>query len=88
MTGVVPRMLQLVYLGNREIIRYEPDEADLCATERQLEALWQAILRALDRGEWRHRPGQLCDWCSFQHLCPAFGGTPPPLAPAVAVDVG
>ena len=35
--GVVPRMLQLVYLGSTsEIVRYEPDEADLLATERQV----------------------------------------------------
>nr|MBA2444538.1 PD-(D/E)XK nuclease family protein [Nocardioidaceae bacterium] len=41
--GVIPRMLQLVYLGNGEMLRYEPDEADLLATERKVEALWQAI---------------------------------------------
>ncbi|MFN2570914.1 MAG: recombinase RecB, partial [Gemmatimonadales bacterium] len=22
---------------------------------------------------------RLCDWCSFQSLCPEFGGTPPAL---------
>ena len=38
--GVVPAMLQLVYLGNGEIVRYAPDEADLLATERKLKALW------------------------------------------------
>ena len=27
--GRVPRMLQLLYLGNGEVLRYEPDEADL-----------------------------------------------------------
>ena len=41
--GVVPAMLQLVYLGNGEMLRYVPDEADLLATERKVEALWQAI---------------------------------------------
>ena len=41
-----PRMLQLVYLGNGEILRYAPDEADLLATERKLKALWAAIERA------------------------------------------
>src|SRR5699024_8962523 len=38
--GRVPRLLQLMYLGNSEVLRYEPDEADLRATERKLEALW------------------------------------------------
>ena len=44
--GRLPRLLQLMYLGNGEIVRYEPDEADLLATERKIEALWQAIERA------------------------------------------
>ena len=42
----IPRLLQLIYLGNGEIMRYEPDEADLLATERKVKALWQAIERA------------------------------------------
>ena len=38
--GVVPRMLQLIYLGSGEVLRYEPEESDLLATERKVEALW------------------------------------------------
>lgn len=78
-TGTVPRLLQLIYLGNGEIVRYAPDESDLLATERKIEALWRAIQRAMDAGDWRPRPSKLCDWCSHQALCPAFGNTPPPL---------
>ena len=77
--GTVPRLLQLMYLGNGEIVRYAPDEADLLATERKIEALWRAIERAILAGDWRPRPGKLCDWCAHRALCPAFGGTPPPL---------
>jgi len=77
--GVVPAMLQLVYLGNGEIVRYVPDEADLRACERKVSALWVAITRALDSGDWRPSPGPLCDWCDHKPLCPAWGGTPPPL---------
>jgi putative RecB family exonuclease len=77
--GVVPAMLQLVYLGNGEVLRYVPDEADLRATERKVEAVWRAIRRAEESGDWRPSPGRLCGWCAHQALCPAFGGTPPPL---------
>jgi putative RecB family exonuclease len=77
--GTVPRLLQLMYLGNGEILRYSPDEADLRATERKVEALWRAIRRATDTGEWRPRTSRLCDWCDHKERCPAFGGTPPPL---------
>jgi putative RecB family exonuclease len=72
--GVIPRMLQLVYLGNGELVRYEPDEADL---------------RAARTGDWRPRVSRLCDWCEHRDLCPAWGGTPPPLpldAPTRALD--
>jgi len=77
--GRVPRQLQLVYLGSGEILRYQPDEADLRATERKLAAVWAAIERATELGDWRPSPSRLCDWCDHQSLCPAFGGTPPPL---------
>jgi putative RecB family exonuclease len=85
--GVVPRLLQLLYLGSGEVLRYEPDEADLRATERKLIALWAAIERATERGDWRPSPSRLCDWCDHQARCPAFGGTPPelPVLPVPAV---
>ena len=77
--GVVPAMLQLIYLGSGEMLRYVPDAADLEATERKVRALWTAIERARQSGDWRPSPGPLCGWCSYQALCPAWGGTPPPL---------
>jgi putative RecB family exonuclease len=85
--GVVPAMLQLVYLGNGEMLRYVPDEADLVATERKVEAIWRAIALAQESGDWRPHKSRLCDWCSFQSVCPEFGGTPPPL-PDRAGDSG
>ena len=81
--GVVPRMLQLVYLGDGQVLRFTPDEAELLATERKLRALWLAIERAATTGDWRPSPSRLCDWCDHQALCPAFGGTPPPIVPAL-----
>ncbi|MBF4163084.1 RecB family exonuclease [Nocardioides acrostichi] len=77
--GVVPAVLQLVYLGSGEVLRYEPDEHDLLATERKVEAVWEAIRRATDEQDWRPRRGAACSWCTHQSRCPEFGGTPPPL---------
>jgi len=87
--GVMPTLLQLVYLGDGQIVRYAPDEADLRALERNVAAVWQAIRRAAETGDWRPRTSRLCDWCDFRDLCPEWGGTPPPLpddARALAVD--
>jgi putative RecB family exonuclease len=83
--GVLPTLLQLVYLGNGEVVRYRPEESDLLATERKLQALWKAIARATAEGDWRPRASALCGWCAHQALCPVYGGTPPPL-PIAAVE--
>ena len=80
----VPRLLQLLYLGDGQVISYEPDEADLLATERKVLALAAAIAQATERGDWQPRPSRLCDWCSHRSLCPAWGGSPPPLPELVA----
>jgi putative RecB family exonuclease len=87
--GEIPRVLQLLYLGSGEVLRYTPDEADLLATERKVAAIWDAISRATEQRDWRPSPSRLCDWCDHQALCPAFGGTPPelPLLPVPAVPV-
>jgi putative RecB family exonuclease len=77
-SGTIPTLLQLLYLGDGQILRYSPDEADLLATERKVRALWAAIERALAAREFPARASRLCDWCSHQARCPEFGGTPPP----------
>ena len=87
--GTVPAMLQLVYLGNGEVVRYLPDERDLLAVERNVRAIWDAVARAAQTGDWRPRTSRLCDWCDFKAFCPEFGGTPPPLpdgADRIALD--
>jgi putative RecB family exonuclease len=85
--GVVPRRLQLMYLGDGQKVIYDPDEADLRATERKIAALWSAIRTAAERGNWPANPSRLCDWCDHKAVCPAFGGTPPPLPEVTLVSV-
>ena len=77
--GRVPTLLQLVYLGDGEILRYWPDEQDLRAVERKVKSLWAAIARAGETGDFRPSPGRLCDWCDHRARCPAWGGTLPPM---------
>ncbi|MFD3329232.1 RecB family exonuclease [Streptomyces sp. NPDC058701] len=74
---VVPRRLQLVYLGSGDVLTYDPVVADLERVERKLLALWEAIREATETGDWRPRPTKLCGWCDHQAVCPEFGGTPP-----------
>jgi putative RecB family exonuclease len=85
--GVVPALLRLVYLGDGQMVSYEPDEQDLLATERLVEAIWHAIEQARESREWLPSPGWACSWCSFQDHCPTFGNEPPPL-PDLTVAAG
>ncbi|MDG4532734.1 RecB family exonuclease [Streptomyces sp. AV19] len=84
--GVVPRRLQLVYLGSGDVLTYDPVEEELRAVERKLRALWEAIELATETGDWRPRPTKLCGWCDHQAQCPEFGGTPPPYPLPVSVS--
>jgi putative RecB family exonuclease len=76
--GLVPAQLRLLYLADGESLTYQPDEAELRRFERTLDAIWVAILRAGRDGDFRPNPSRMCEWCSHQSVCPAWGGTPPP----------
>lgn len=76
--GVVPRQLRLIYLLDRQMLTYTPDEIELVRFERTLAAIWTAIMRAARTGDFRPNRSRMCDFCDFRPLCPEFGGTPPP----------
>jgi putative RecB family exonuclease len=82
--GQVPKVLRLLYLRDAEACDYTPAADELRRFERTLLALWRAIERATAEQDFRPRPSRLCDWCSHQACCPAFGGTPPPFPEAPA----
>lgn len=89
--GVIPALLQLMYVGDGQFLRYEPTESDLLHTETKLLALWSAIERAIELRDFPPRKSGLCRFCAHQAVCPAWGGTPPEMpllqiAPAAALD--
>lgn len=79
MTQRLPARLQLIYLGNQEILAIDPTESQLKSTQAKVEALWRAIEQSRSEKRWQPKSSRLCDWCSFQNLCPEWGGTPPHL---------
>jgi putative RecB family exonuclease len=75
-------VLQLLYLKDGASVVLHPTEQDLDQIEQEVRSLWDGIVVAATTSTWRTRRGALCGWCSFQALCPEFGGTPPALDPA------
>jgi putative RecB family exonuclease len=71
-SGVLPRLLQLMYLGDGQILRNTPVAFDLVATEKKLHHIADEITKAESTGYWPTKPSRLCDWCSFKTICPAF----------------
>jgi putative RecB family exonuclease len=69
--GVLPRLLQLIYLGDSRIVKSEPTEAQLKSTEKILNNIGEEILTALEKNDFPTKKSRLCDWCFFKAICPA-----------------
>src|SRR5699024_7570496 len=74
---LIPAQLRLMYLKVADDLVLQPTPAELQYFERDLRELWDSILADIHSGDFQPKTSKLCDWCSFQELCPAFGGTPP-----------
>jgi putative RecB family exonuclease len=79
--GRRPTLLRLLYLKDGGVKELFPDEQDLVAAEHHVRTLWADIERAGRSGRFAPSRSRLCSWCSFQALCPEFGGDPGPLDP-------
>lgn len=75
--GKLPARLQLVYLGNKELLTSDPTELEIEQFEESVDALWQEITSAASEQQFEPKESRLCDWCDFQAICPAKGGTAP-----------
>ncbi len=70
--GVIPKLLQLIYLGDGQILKNSPTEMDLVSAQKALLRVADEILAAIESDTWKPKPSRLCDWCSFKKICPAF----------------
>ena len=68
---VIPRLLQLIYLGDSNTLRNSPTEQELIATEKSLMKIAESMNDAIESDTWLPRKSKLCDWCSFKSICPA-----------------
>ena len=86
--GTIPTQLRLMYLKVIDSMFLAPSREELEYFERDLGELWARIEGDGKAGTFHPKTSKLCGWCSFQDLCPAFGGTPPayPGWPGSAAD--
>ena len=69
--GVLPRLLQLIYLGDGKLVKNSPTMNDLESTEKTLLRVAQDINVSIEKDYWPPDPTKLCDWCFFKNICPA-----------------
>lgn len=75
--GETPKEVRLLYLNGPTLYRLPIEDRQLDAMDGQLRALWAAIEKAMSTDRFPARPGSLCNWCSYQEICPAFAVTSP-----------
>jgi putative RecB family exonuclease len=68
---IIPKLLQLIYLGDSSVLKSSPTEQELIATETSLLKIAASIKEAIETNTWSPRKSKLCDWCSFKSICPA-----------------
>ena len=85
--GRRPARVRLMYLSTGETIETRPSAQSARFITTRTAAVWSAVERACATGDFRPKPSRLCDHCSFQRWCPAFGGDPA-LAATEAVESG
>jgi putative RecB family exonuclease len=74
--GVIPSKIRLMYLKSGETIETVPSPQSVKFITTRTKAVWSAVERACTTGDFRPNQSNLCNWCSFQQWCPAFGGNP------------
>lgn len=70
--GEIPKLLQLLYLGDQNTIKNTPNESELLAAEAKARVVGKEITISIQKGYWPTQQSRLCDWCSFKNICPAF----------------
>lgn len=70
--GSLPKLLQLLYLGDQRALKSSPTLKDLETTEAKSYQVGRDILVSIEKEYWPTQKSRLCDWCSFKSICPAF----------------
>lgn len=75
--GKLPAQVQLIYVSKPTIIVGTPTDNSIKSIANKSKAISNAVETAVVNEDFRPKVSKLCDWCSFQELCPAKGGKIP-----------
>lgn len=81
--GHRPVEVRLLHLKEPVVITASSTEQSLRGHRQRTLAVWSAIERACESGDFRPRPSPLCNYCHFKPFCPAHGGDPDEAAAAL-----
>ncbi len=70
--GEIPKLIQLLYLGNQKILKSSPTKRELEITHDKSLKVGNDIKISHQKNFWPTQTSRLCDWCSFKNICPAF----------------
>ena len=70
--GEIPKLLQLLYLGNQQALKSSPTEEEILSVEKKAFQVGADIKVSISKNYWPTQKSRLCDWCSFKNICPAF----------------
>ena len=70
--GKIPEAVKFYYLREPTVTIYRPTEAALRAYQRRATAVVDCIGLCAHTDTWLPKPSPLCNWCSYQALCPLF----------------
>ncbi|MEO5975086.1 MAG: PD-(D/E)XK nuclease family protein [Ilumatobacteraceae bacterium] len=76
MRGELPATLQLLYIKDGLRLTKSPNEQSMQFVVTRTSAIYKAIERACNTGEFSTRKSGLCNFCNFRKWCPEFGGDP------------
>lgn len=86
--GRRPVQVKLLHLKEPTTIIAEPSEQAIRGHRQKAVAVWRAIERACETGDFRPRTSPLCNYCRFRDFCPAYGGNPDEAAAVLGATVG
>jgi len=86
--GSSPAALRLLFLKDGKAVETRPLENKVDFQQQRVKAIYGAIKRSCETGQFGTKKGPLCNYCDYRRWCPEFGGDPARAAQEAPVVIG